>query len=137
MILAERARWVELGFRAATSAIFVVAGAGHLLRTERMVARVLDAPLGRSLASLIDLEPLMIASGIALLAGGLALALGFWTRRAAVVLVCVLLPITIVAHVGHGEDPGPLLKNIALLGSLAHFIAHGAGRISLDARRSP
>lgn len=118
-------RWVELGFRVATSLIFVVAGAGHLVRTDAMIAKLTEAPLGRWLSDLGIAEPLMMASGVVLLVGGVALAFGYRTRLAAMVLLGVLVPITITAHVGHGSDPGPLLKNVALIGSLAHFAVLG------------
>lgn len=126
-------RWVELGFRVATSLIFVVAGGGHLVRTDRMIEKLTEAPLGRRLADLGVAEPLMLASGLVLLVGGLALALGYRTRQAALLLLGVLVPITITAHVGHGSDPGPLLKNVALIGSLAHFAALGGYATRNDA----
>jgi uncharacterized membrane protein YphA (DoxX/SURF4 family) len=110
----------------------VVAGLGHLVRPEQMIHRVLEAPIGRALATVLPLEPLMIESGVVLLLKSIALAVGYRTRVAAIALPLVLTPITIAAHVGHGNDAGPLPKNVALLGSLAHFIAVGAGRYSID-----
>lgn len=113
----------ELFFRIATSLIFIVGGLGHLVRPDAMIARMLEAPLGLRLAELVPVRPLMLLSGGVLIAAGVALAAGYRTRHAALALIAVLVPLTVTAHLGHGDDPGPLLKNVALLGSLVHFAA--------------
>lgn len=133
--IASAAPWVELGFRIATSLIFIVAGIGHLVRPEQMLARLAEAPLGAHLVAAGLGGLLVLGTGVVLLLGGLALAFGLRTRPAALALVAVLVPITVTAHVGHGGDPGPLLKNVALLGSLAHFAVAGAGRFAVDRDR--
>lgn len=124
---------VELVFRVATSLIFLAAGLGHLVRTDQMIERLNEAPLGAHLSAFLPVELLMVASGVVLVIGGAALAAGLRARWAAWSLILVLVPITLTSHVGHGGDPGPLLKNVALLGSLLHFATVGAGRWSIDA----
>ena len=133
-----RRRAAEATFRLLFSLIFVVAGATHLLRPEAVAGRLERAPMGFLATAWASPEALVILAGIALLAGGLALLLGFRVRAAALLLMLVLLPITLTVQVGAAEL-GPLFKNVALLGGLVHFAAAGAGAWSLDAawRRRP
>lgn len=123
----------DLTFRVLFTAIFVVAGLGHLLRPAAMVERLLAAPLA-PLATAVAPAPVLIAlTGVVLLLGGTALLLGFWTRGAALALIVVLVPITVVVDLGDPQQIGPLFKNVALLGGLIHFLADGPGACALDA----
>jgi len=126
-------------FRVLLSTIFVAAGLKHFVRPDAIVERLIDAPVGGLIAAYVSPLLATYATGVVLLTGGVALLLGYQTRRAAFALAVVLIPITIGVHVGAGANPGPLLKNIGLFGALLHFIAHGndttGGDTRIEARR--
>jgi putative oxidoreductase len=122
-------------FRALFSLIFLVAGVGHFAQQDVMLARLDAAPLG-SLARIFGPpELLMSLSGVVLILGGLALAVGWRTRMAAAALILTLIPITVTVHVGDADHVGPFFKNVALLGGLLHFGIRGAGAYSIERAR--
>jgi len=123
-------------FRICTSGIFIVAGLGHLLHADRMAARLGAARLAYLATWLAPARTLVVLAGVPLLAGGLALLVGWRVRAAAVVLIAVLVPITITVQLGGAETVGPLFKNIAILGSLILLASHGSDAWSLDGRRA-
>ena len=122
-----------LAFRVLVSPIFLVSGLAHLVKPAALAARLESAPFGDLATALAPATVLIVASGVALFAGGLALLLGFKTRLAALGLVAVLIPITITVQIGNPSGPGPLLKNVGLLGALVQLAAAGGGRFALDA----
>lgn len=126
----------DLVFRGLFCLIFLVAGIGHFVQKDVMLARLEAAPLGHLASFFGPPEVLMTFSGFALVAGGLALGLGFQARWAALGLFFILIPITVTTHLGDPTHIGPLFKNVAIMGGLIHFAVRGAGAYRLDLRRS-
>jgi putative oxidoreductase len=123
----------DLIFRVGLSLIFIIGGAGHLVREQMMLQRIEASPwldLVNTLGSPVFFLQL---SGIVFIMAGFGLLLGLRTRLSALALFVTLVPITFVIHIAP-EHTGPLFKNIAILGALLHFFVRGGGGFSLDRR---
>ena len=118
----------DVAFRALFSLIFVTAGAGHLINPEFIALKLKEAPMSYLATAIAPPTPLVLAGGLALLAG-------YRTRLFALLLAAVLVPITITVQIG-APTPGPLLKNVALFGGLLFFAVNGTGAYSVDAVRA-
>jgi putative oxidoreductase len=73
------------------------------------------------------------------LIGGLSLFFGFYTRAGALLLICFIVPASILFHNFWDEegterqiDAAMFLKNMAILGGLILLLAAGPGKVSLD-----
>ena len=123
----------DLIFRVGLSLIFIIGGAGHLVREQMMLQRIEASPwldLVNTLGSPVFFLQL---SGIVFIMAGFGLLLGLRTRLSALALFVTLVPITFVIHIAP-EHTGPLFKNIAILGALLHFFVRGGGGFSVDRR---
>ena len=121
-------------FRVLFSVVFVVGGMGHFGNSEVMLAALEAAPNGH-LANMFGPPDLLLSlSGVAMIAGGVALAVGFLARWAALGLILIVIPITLTVHFGDPTHIGHIMKNLALLGGLIHFAVRGAGAYSIDSR---
>ena len=81
------------------------------------------------------LLPLVIALEIG---GGLALVLGFHTRWAALALALFSVIAALIFHRNLGDTMQSIMfmKDLAMAGGLLSICAHGAGELSVDARRA-
>ena len=136
-------RWLEPGettkslvdpvFRVLTSLIFVIGGLGHFRQHQMMLERMEDSPWRDIVRAIGDPSVLLWLSGVAFVAAGATLALGFLTRASALVLFVTLVPVTVAIHVvPDPEHVGPLFKNVAILGALLLIWTRGPGAYALD-----
>ncbi|GKS58094.1 LysR family transcriptional regulator [Nitrospira sp.] len=80
---------------------------------------------------------LLYAGAIAVEIGaGLALLLGYHTRRAGLLLALFLVPTTLIFHTDFGDQNQFIhfLKNLAIMGGLLYVSVYGPGPMSVDAR---
>ncbi|SDB29651.1 putative oxidoreductase [Flavobacteriaceae bacterium MAR_2010_188] len=126
-ILVNR-RSIQL-LRVLLSGIFLVAGFGHLLNTEKTANRIEMANF-KGLAYFFG-EPklLIILSGIVMLTAGFSFLMGYKTKWAALILIGVLIPITLTVQVGQINTLGPLFKNIAIFGGLMFFVLNNTSNL--------
>ncbi|MBI2402735.1 MAG: DoxX family protein [Gemmatimonadetes bacterium] len=121
--------------RAAFAAIFIVAAAGHFSQQTIAYAAQQGLPLPQILVPL---------SGLIAFAGGLSVLLGYRARIGAGLLVGFLVPATPMFHNFWAvTDPmmaqmqqAMFLKNLSMVGGALLIAYHGAGPLSLDARRA-
>lgn len=123
--------WVDTIFRVFSSLIFLVAALGHIRAPDAIAQRLENAEIGAQIAALLPAVPLVVLSGVVMLIGGIALAIGFKTRLSALVLIACLIPITIAVQL-EPNSTGPLFKNISIFGSLIYIAAHGPLGFGVD-----
>ena len=80
------------------------------------------------------LLPLVIALEIG---GGLALIAGFMTRWVALALAAFAVASAVLFHADFGDQMQTIMfmKNLAMAGGLLLLYVHGAGSLSVDAKR--
>ena len=121
----------DLVFRITISLIFIVGGLGHFGEHQYMLDRMATSPWVDVVNSIGDASVLLWISGAVFVTAGIALAVGYKIRLAALALFVTLVPITLAIHVAPGHM-GPFFKNIAILGALIHFFFREPGRYALD-----
>jgi putative oxidoreductase len=119
--------------RLALATLFVPCGLGKLADLAGFAAEFerLGVPFATALAP--------ANAGVELL-GGLALALGAWTRGAALLLAASTVAVTLLVHGGFWAVPtgqgaaqtAHFVKNLAIVGGLLAVAAAGAGRFGVD-----
>ena len=121
--------WAELAARLSLAALFVIAGAGKIPGYEGVAGYMQSMGVPGSLL------PLVIALEIV---GGLAIAVGYRTRLTAFLLAGFSLSSALLFHnpIADPAEQTQFLKNLAIMGGFLLLWVHGAGRLSLDARRA-
>ena len=122
-------------FRLLTSLIFIIGGLGHFGQHQMMLDRMEESSWAPTVGMIGDPSVLLSLSGVAFVAAGLTLAIGFMTRASALILFATLVPVTVAVHlVPDPSHVGPLFKNVAILGALLLIWARGPGAFALDNR---
>jgi putative oxidoreductase len=104
-------------------ALFIAAGYGKVTGIEGFTAFLETGPVPGFMA-----WPAAIFEIVA----GLLIIVGFYTRYAAIALALFCVATGVFYHPG---DTGAIMKNLALAGGFLVLYAHGAGLLSVDARR--
>jgi putative oxidoreductase len=120
------------------AAIFLVSGFAKLTDPAGTAGYMQSAGIGNA-------DTLVYVAGIAEIAGGASLALGFLSRIGALGLIVFLAIINVTMHKFWGLPPDQskmqmvqFMKNLAIMGGLFMLVAMGPGRFSLDyAMRRP
>ena len=113
------------------STIFLISAVGKLTAPAGTIGYIAAAGL--------PLPQLAYALAVAIeLLGGLALVAGYQTRTAAAALAVFSIAAAFGFHGNLGDQNQfvHFLKNVAIAGGLLQLVAFGAGRWSVDARRS-
>jgi putative oxidoreductase len=127
--VSDRSGAVPLVGRLMIALIFLLSGASKLAAPAATLGYIAFAGLPLPQAGLVI--AILVEIG-----GGLALALGWRTRVAALVLAAFSVAAALAFH-HHFTDQNQMihfLKNIAMAGGLLFVAQAGAGRISLDGR---
>jgi putative oxidoreductase len=113
------------------AALFLMSGLAKLGATAATTASI--ASTGLPFPSLLYALTLVVEIG-----AGVLLLIGFQARAAAAVLALFTVAAAILFHSNFADQNQMIhfLKNIAIAGGLLQVAAMGAGRFSLDARRS-
>lgn len=111
-------------FRMLTSFIFIYAGTNHLLHPQKILGKVSKGAAYQLLDMPSFFSVSILLSGLAMIVFGVLLSVGYRQRLAALVLLGILIPITLMAQLDNLNDLGPFFKNIAITGSLLFIINH-------------
>ena len=109
-------------FRTLTSTIFIYAGINHLIQPEKILSKLSGSTVYDFLNSPSIFSLSVMLSGLAMIIGGILLAIGYRQRLAAMVLLLILIPITITVQLESLSNLGPFFKNVAIAGSLLFII---------------
>lgn len=133
--MANGSKLATLAGRVLIAFIFVMAGLDKISGFEGTAAYMAAHGIPAAKALL----PMVI---VVELGGGVLLALGLWTRAAAVALALFVIGATVIFHAFWAvpaEQMQPqmihFMKNLAILGGLLYVLAFGPGGWSVDARR--
>ncbi len=109
-------------FRSLTSLIFIYGGIKHSSHPDSIFKRVASSTIYSYVHHEDAFKAAILLSGVLMIIGGLALMLGYKLRSAAIVLLSILVPITLITQLENLNDMGPFFKTVAISGSLIFII---------------
>lgn len=118
--------YIPVAGRVLLAVLFVLAGYGKIGGYEGTVGYMASQNVPGILL------PLVIALEFG---GGLLLIAGFQTRWVALALAVFTVLASLIFHIGDGQMQ-MFLKNMAITGGLLLLFVHGAGPLSVDARKA-
>jgi len=123
-------KWLALTGRILFSIIFIMSGIGHLTNPGAMAQYT--ASMGVPAA-----KAMVILTGLMILAGGISILLGWFTRLGALLIILFLVPVTPIMHRPLSDQMQMImfLKNLAMLGGALIIAAFGPGEISIDKKQ--
>jgi putative oxidoreductase len=121
--------YADVAGRVLIAALFVLAAFGKISDYAGTQAYMQHAGVPGALLPLVILLEL---------GGGLAIILGLYTRPVALLLAGFSIIAGVLFHGGSADQVQQimLLKDIGLAGGFLFLVANGAGRLSIDARRT-
>ncbi len=121
---------VTLIARVFLSILFIIAGFGKLTAISGTAGYF--SSIGLPLPTVTA-----VVVGLVEFVGGIAILVGFQTRIAATIVGLFTLGATLVAHMDFSQGMNALMaqKNLAIAGGLFLLALHGAGSLSIDAKR--
>ncbi|GAA5542495.1 MULTISPECIES: DoxX family protein [Brucella/Ochrobactrum group] len=121
---------VTLIARVFLSILFIIAGFGKLTAISGTAGYF--SSIGLPLPTVTA-----VVVGLVEFVGGIAILVGFQTRIAAAIVGLFTIGATLVAHMDFSQGMNALMaqKNLAIAGGLFLLALHGAGSLSIDAKR--
>jgi len=105
------------------------AGIKHLTHPEKILDRVAKSGLYESLNMPAVFSASILLSGIAMIIGALLLLFGYKQKQAALMLLFILIPITLMVQLENLNDLGPFFKNVAISGSLLFILKYNTHEV--------
>ncbi len=123
-------KWLALVGRILFSLIFIMSGFHHITAPGSMeqYASAMGVPSPKFM---------IVLTGLMILAGGISIILGFWTKLGALLIIIFLVVVTPWMHRPLSDQMQfvMFMKNLSMLGGALIIFAFGPGDISIDKKQ--
>lgn len=123
-------KWLALAGRIFFSLIFIMSGIHHITDAGSMAqyASAMGVPAPKFM---------IIFTGLMILAGGISILLGFWTKLGALLIIIFLVFVTPWMHRPLSDQMQFIMfmKNLSMLGGALIIAAFGPGDISINKKQ--
>jgi putative oxidoreductase len=123
-------KWLALAGRILFAPIFIMSGLHHITAPGQMEQYA--SSMGVPAAKLM-----IVLTGLMILAGGVSILFGFWTKLGALLIIIFLVVVTPWMHRPLSDQMQFIMfmKNISMLGGALIIAAFGPGDISIDKKQ--